>query len=532
MAPPRDYYDLLGVPRTASEEELKKAFRKLALKHHPDKNPGDKAAEAHFKEINEAYSVLSDPEKRRAYDRFGHDAFSGAGAGFGGFDTGNVGDIFGDIFEDFFGASAGRGRRRRGTAGSDLKYTLTISLEEVLTGKDAKIKVPHWEECAACRETLEAFRVDKTLFVTALASENLTLKEKVMQGIEGVPQPRLRWWQWWARGTQPMPANTSSRRKHFTFIEATVVLGIVGALAYILLPVFAKSRETARRVSAQSNFKQLTTATLMYTQDFDEYVLLGDPNTARDDNLLAKGKRPAPYYHDADGDYALALVQADGTASLSDMLAGNRVSVAWKRHLAYEGEINVRVRRAEDILSQAERLVDQHGGFVLTSHLLAPDGAPARTTLVCRVPVEEFRSTLRALSALGVVVERKVAGEDLTTQYLDAQTRIESAQEGATRLQDIQRRSRKTTDSMKVEEKTQETKQTELEQHTRLRGMKARTDLATIAATFFEKEEAKPVSVWTKILPALRWFLIYGLVWCVITKAWTAWRRRREKRVW
>ena len=153
MAPPRDYYELLGVPRTASEEELKKAFRKLALKHHPDKNPGDKTAEAHFKEINEAYSVLSDPEKRRAYDRFGHDAFSGAGAGFGGFDAGNVGDIFGDIFEDFFGASAGRGRRRRGTAGSDLKYTLTISLDEVLTGKDAKIKVPHWEECAACRGT-------------------------------------------------------------------------------------------------------------------------------------------------------------------------------------------------------------------------------------------------------------------------------------------------------------------------------------------------------------------------------------------
>lgn len=153
MAPPRDYYDLLGVPRTASEEELKKAFRKLALKHHPDKNPGDKAAEAHFKEINEAYSVLSDPEKRRAYDRFGHDAFSGAGAGFGGFDAGNVGDIFGDIFEDFFGASAGRGRRRGGSAGSDLKYTLTISLDEVLTGKDAKIKVPHWEECAACRGT-------------------------------------------------------------------------------------------------------------------------------------------------------------------------------------------------------------------------------------------------------------------------------------------------------------------------------------------------------------------------------------------
>jgi molecular chaperone DnaJ len=152
---PRDYYELLGVPRTAGEEELKKAYRKLALKYHPDKNPGDKASEAHFKEINEAYSVLSDPEKRQAYDRFGHAAFSGggAGAGFGGFDAGNVGDIFGDIFEDFFGASTGRSRQRRGTSGADLKYTLAISLDEVLTGKDAKIKVPHWEDCAPCHGT-------------------------------------------------------------------------------------------------------------------------------------------------------------------------------------------------------------------------------------------------------------------------------------------------------------------------------------------------------------------------------------------
>lgn len=158
MASTRDYYELLGVPRTASEDDLKKAYRKLAMKYHPDRNPGDKTAEAHFKEINEAYSVLSDPEKRRTYDRYGREAFTGAGAGagfggFGGFEA-NVGDIFGDIFEDFFGASTGRARRqRRGTPGADLKYTLEVSLEDVLTGKDAKIKVPHWEECAACRGT-------------------------------------------------------------------------------------------------------------------------------------------------------------------------------------------------------------------------------------------------------------------------------------------------------------------------------------------------------------------------------------------
>jgi molecular chaperone DnaJ len=155
VATPRDYYELLGVARTATEDEIKKAYRKLALKYHPDKNPGDKAAEAHFKEINEAYSVLSDAEKRPAYDRFGHDAFRGAGAGggFGGFEAGNVGDIFGDIFEDFFGASTGRRRRQRGTAGSDLKYTLEVALDEVLAGKEAKIKVPHWEECSSCRGT-------------------------------------------------------------------------------------------------------------------------------------------------------------------------------------------------------------------------------------------------------------------------------------------------------------------------------------------------------------------------------------------
>ena len=155
MATKRDYYELLGVPRTAGAEELKKAYRKLALKYHPDRNPDNKEAEAHFKEISEAYAVLSDLEKRQAYDRFGHGAFSGtgAGAGFGGFEAGNFADIFGDIFEDFFGASAGRTRGRRGASGADLQYTLKVSLEEVLTGKDAKIKVPHWENCVSCRGT-------------------------------------------------------------------------------------------------------------------------------------------------------------------------------------------------------------------------------------------------------------------------------------------------------------------------------------------------------------------------------------------
>lgn len=146
MPTKRDYYEVLGVARGASEDELKKAYRKLALKYHPDRNPGDKAAEERFKEASEAYSVLSDAGRRAQYDRFGHAAFDGGG----GFDfSGGFEDLFADIFGDFFGASRGRGRRR-GQRGQDLRYDLEISFEEAAFGAEKTIRVPRLTRCHKC----------------------------------------------------------------------------------------------------------------------------------------------------------------------------------------------------------------------------------------------------------------------------------------------------------------------------------------------------------------------------------------------
>ncbi|MGH7903254.1 MAG: molecular chaperone DnaJ [Candidatus Dormibacteraceae bacterium] len=147
MAVKRDYYEVLGVGRGASAEDLKKAFRRIALQHHPDRNPDNPEAERVFKEAGEAYEVLSDPEKRRSYDTFGHAGVSGAGAGFGGFE----GFGFGDIFESFFGGMAGGARTRaRSTRGSDLRYDLTITFEEAFTGVEKEIGVPRLVTCARC----------------------------------------------------------------------------------------------------------------------------------------------------------------------------------------------------------------------------------------------------------------------------------------------------------------------------------------------------------------------------------------------
>ena len=154
----KDYYEVLGVIKSASSEEIKKAYRKLALKHHPDRNKGDKAAETKFKEASEAYHVLSDKERRTNYDQFGHAAFEGAGGrgGFSNFDFSNAfSDIFGsDIFDDFFeGFGWSRGRRQRRSSdfrGADLRYDLSISLEEVYNGKKQEINFSSSEKCGRC----------------------------------------------------------------------------------------------------------------------------------------------------------------------------------------------------------------------------------------------------------------------------------------------------------------------------------------------------------------------------------------------
>ena len=145
----RDYYEVLGVDKGASTQELKKAYRRVAMKHHPDRNPDDKAAEEKFKEASEAYEVLSDEQKRAAYDQFGHAGLEGAGAGAGGFGQGGFSDIFGDVFGDIFGG--GGGRRGGPSRGSDLRYNLDLTLEEAVKGKTVKIKVPTLVSCEPCK---------------------------------------------------------------------------------------------------------------------------------------------------------------------------------------------------------------------------------------------------------------------------------------------------------------------------------------------------------------------------------------------
>jgi molecular chaperone DnaJ len=150
----RDYYDVLGVNKSASPEDIKSAYRKLAVKYHPDKNPGDKAAEDKFKEASEAYSILSDKSKKENYDNFGHAAFENGGGGQGGF-GGFGGSDFSDIFEDFFGDFGGGGRRnsRRSSSnrGSDLRYDLSITLEEAYSGKKQNIQFSSSDKCNTCK---------------------------------------------------------------------------------------------------------------------------------------------------------------------------------------------------------------------------------------------------------------------------------------------------------------------------------------------------------------------------------------------
>lgn len=155
MANKRDFYDILGVARNATDEEIKKSYRKLAMKYHPDRNPDSKEAEDKFKEAKEAYEMLSDPQKRAAYDQYGHAGVDpnmggmGGGQGFGGFS-----DAFGDIFGDIFGGAAAGARGGRGGPqvyrGADLRYSMEISLEEAAHGHETQIRVPSWSNCEHC----------------------------------------------------------------------------------------------------------------------------------------------------------------------------------------------------------------------------------------------------------------------------------------------------------------------------------------------------------------------------------------------
>ena len=193
MAEKRDYYEVLEVPKTASAEEIKKAYRKKAIQYHPDKNPGDKAAEEKFKEAAEAYEVLSDPQKRQRYDQYGHAGMNGMG-GFsgGGMSMEDIFAHFGDIFSgagfdigDFFGGGSGRGSRgQRVRRGSDLRGRVSLTLEEIATGCEKKIKVRRLVECKDCHGTGSADGTTETC-PTCKGSGRVT---RAQRGIFGMMQ--------------------------------------------------------------------------------------------------------------------------------------------------------------------------------------------------------------------------------------------------------------------------------------------------------------------------------------------------------
>src|SRR5216683_1983616 len=193
MSTKRCYYETLEVDRTADESKLKAAFRKLAMKWHPDKNPGDATSEVRFKEINEAYEVLKDGDKRAAYDRFGHAAFEqGAGGGGPGFGAGFA-SSFSDIFEDLFGMAAQRGGRGGGRErGADQRYNMEITLEEAFVGKTAQIEIPVSVTCESCSGTgAKAGTKPKTCSTCGGAGRERTLSVNIPQGVEDGTRIRL-----------------------------------------------------------------------------------------------------------------------------------------------------------------------------------------------------------------------------------------------------------------------------------------------------------------------------------------------------
>ena len=181
-----DYYQTLGVGREATAAEIKKAYKKLAMKHHPDRNQGDKSSEEKFKELSEAYEVLSDDNKRQTYNQFGHEGmdsrFGGAGGGGGFSGGGGFNDIFGDVFGDIFGGGGGRSQSRRG---SDLEYQIELSLEEAVSGKKVKMKIPTSINCVDCDATGAK---NGTAFSTC-AQCNGVGQVRMSQGFFSVQQP-------------------------------------------------------------------------------------------------------------------------------------------------------------------------------------------------------------------------------------------------------------------------------------------------------------------------------------------------------
>jgi len=155
MATKKDYYEVLGVNKDASDEEIKKSYRKLAMKYHPDRNPDNPKAEEQFKEAKEAYETLSDDQKRAAYDQYGHAAFEhgGGGGGASGFGGAGFGDAFGDIFGDIFGGARQGGQRNNVYRGADLRYNMEISLEDAAKGTETKIRIPVQAACETCKGT-------------------------------------------------------------------------------------------------------------------------------------------------------------------------------------------------------------------------------------------------------------------------------------------------------------------------------------------------------------------------------------------
>lgn len=190
MAEKRDYYEVLGVEKNATDADIKKAYRTLAKKYHPDMNPGDKEAEAKFKEVNEAYAVLSDAEKRQKYDQFGHAAFDpGAGAG-GGFGGGFGGFDFGDIFSSFFGGGGGGGRTSRGPIpGEDTFARVTLSFEESFTGAKKDVSYKRIEECPDCKGSGASKGTTTETCQQCHGSGQITTQQRTMLGMMQSSRP-------------------------------------------------------------------------------------------------------------------------------------------------------------------------------------------------------------------------------------------------------------------------------------------------------------------------------------------------------